>query len=155
HLRLQRPGPARLPPRRGARGVIEAVREALGDAPAWIVGGAVRDRLLGRRGAGDDVDLAVEGDPRGAARRIARAAGGAAFELSDAFGAWRVVGPGQVWQVDVTPLQGGTLESDLAARDLTVNAIAEPLAGGELIDPHGGRADLEARRLRMVATDAF
>src|SRR6185312_6031128 len=154
-LRLQRPRPARLPPRRGAAGVIEAVREALGDEPAWIVGGAVRDRLLGRRGAGEDVDIAVERDPKAAARRIARAAGGAAFELSDAFGGWRVVGPGQAWQVDVTPLQGGTLEADLAARDLTINAIAEPLRGGALVDPYGGRADLEARRLRMVAAAAF
>jgi len=135
--------------------VIEAVREALGDEPAWIVGGAVRDRLLGRRGAGEDVDIAVERDPKAAARRIARAAGGAAFELSDAFGGWRVVGPGQAWQVDVTPLQGGTLEADLAARDLTINAIAEPLRGGALVDPYGGRADLEARRLRMVAAAAF
>jgi tRNA nucleotidyltransferase/poly(A) polymerase len=135
--------------------VIDDVREALGDTPAWVVGGAVRDRLLGRRGADDDVDLVVERDARAAARRIARAARGAAFELSDAFGGWRVVGPGQAWQVDVTPLQGGSLASDLAARDLTVNAMAEALGGGEILDPHGGRADLEARRLRMVAPAAF
>jgi poly(A) polymerase len=135
--------------------VIDAVREALGDTPAWVVGGAVRDRLLGRRGANDDIDLVVERDARAAARRIARAARGAAFELSDAFGGWRVVGPGQAWQVDVTPLQGGSLESDLAARDLTVNAMAEPLRGGAIVDPYGGRADLAARRLRMVAPGAF
>jgi poly(A) polymerase len=135
--------------------VIEAVRDALRGERAWIVGGAVRDRLLGRPGAGEDVDLALDGDARGAARRIARAAGGAAFELSDAFGGWRVVGPGQAWQVDVTPLVGGSLDTDLAARDLTVNAIAEPLGGGDLVDPHGGRGDLEARRLRMVSAAAF
>jgi poly(A) polymerase len=135
--------------------VIAVVREALGDQPAWVVGGAVRDRLLGRADADVDVDLVVEADPRRAARRIARAAGGAAFELSDAFGAWRVVGPGQAWQVDVTPLQGGSLSHDLAARDLTVNAMAEPLSGGEIVDPHGGREDLAARRLRMVSPDSF
>jgi poly(A) polymerase len=135
--------------------VIEAVREALGDEPAWVVGGAVRDRLLGRADADDDVDLVVEADPRRAARRIARAAGGAAFELSDAFGGWRVVGPGQAWQVDVTPMQGASLAADLAARDLTVNAMAEPLRGGEIVDPHGGRDDLAARTLRMVSAGAF
>jgi tRNA nucleotidyltransferase/poly(A) polymerase len=135
--------------------VIETVREALGDAPAWVVGGAVRDRLLGRRGADDDIDVVLEGDARPAARRIAKRAGGAAFELSDAFGGWRVVGPGRAWQVDLQPLQGATLEADLAARDLTVNAMAEPLSGGELVDPHGGRADLAARRLRMVSPAAF
>jgi poly(A) polymerase len=135
--------------------VIDTVREALGDAPAWVVGGAVRDRLLGRRGADDDIDVVLEGDARPAARRIAKRAGGAAFELSDVFGGWRVVGPGQSWQVDVQPLHGGTLEADLAARDLTVNAMAEPLRGGDLVDPHGGRADLAARRLRMVSPAAF
>jgi tRNA nucleotidyltransferase/poly(A) polymerase len=135
--------------------VIETVREALGDSPAWIVGGAVRDRLLGRRGADEDIDVVLEGDARGAARRIARATGGAAFELSDVFGGWRVVGPRRAWQVDLQPLQGGTIESDLAARDLTVNAMAEPLRGGDLVDPHGGREDLAARRLRMVSRDAF
>jgi tRNA nucleotidyltransferase/poly(A) polymerase len=135
--------------------VIDAVREALRGERAWIVGGAVRDRLLGRPHAAEDVDLALDGDARGAARRIARTAGGAAFELSDAFGGWRVVGPGQAWQVDLTPLVGGSLESDLAARDLTVNAMAEPLGGGDLVDPHGGRADLDARRLRMVSPAAF
>ncbi|MDI5935510.1 polynucleotide adenylyltransferase [Halomonas kalidii] len=44
-----------------------------------------------------------------------------------------------------------TLEEDLARRDLTINAMAET-PGGELIDPHGGLADLEARRLRHVSS---
>jgi poly(A) polymerase len=135
--------------------IEDAVREALKGGRAWLVGGAVRDRLLGRGTGDEDLDLAIEGDPRPAARRLARATGAAAFELSDTFGGWRVVGPRRAWQVDLTPLQGGTLESDLAARDLTVNAMAEPLHGGELVDPHGGRADLAARRLRMVSPGAF
>jgi poly(A) polymerase len=135
--------------------IEDALRTALQDQPAWLVGGAVRDRLLGRRTGDEDLDLAVEGDPRPAARRLARATGAAAFELSDTFGGWRVVGPRHAWQVDLTPLQGGTLERDLAARDLTVNAMAEPLEGGALVDPHGGRADVAARRLRMVSEAAF
>ena len=99
--------------------------------------------------------MVVDGDVRTAARKLGRAAGGASFELSDQYGAWRVVARDRSWQVDVVPLQGGSLESDLAARDLTVNAMAEPVAGGELIDPHGGAADLAARRLRMVSAAAF
>jgi putative nucleotidyltransferase with HDIG domain len=59
------------------------------------------------------------------------------------------------WQADLTPLRDGTLEADLALRDFTVNAIAEPLEGGELVDPHHGREDLAARRLRKVAARAF
>ena len=133
--------------------MIDLVRAALGDEPAWLVGGTLRDRLLGRETL--DIDVVVDGDVRGAARKLGRAAGGASFELSDQYGAWRVVARDRSWQVDVVPLQGGSLESDLAARDLTVNAMAEPVAGGALIDPHGGAADLAARRLRMVSAAAF
>ncbi|HET9738746.1 MAG TPA: HD domain-containing protein [Solirubrobacteraceae bacterium] len=132
---------------------LEAAREALAGREAWLVGGAVRDRLLGR--PTDDVDVALEGDPRHAAREVARAAGGTAFELSGAFGAWRVVGSGQAWHIDLVTLRDGDIAADLAARDFTINAMAEPLEGGEVLDPHGGRADLEARRVRMVSGTAL
>ena len=132
---------------------LEAAREGLGGEPAWIVGGAVRDRLLGRETT--DLDIALAGDAEAAARAVAGVARGTPFALSDAFGAWRVVGRGHAWHVDVVRLRDGDLAADLAARDFTVNAMAEPLAGGELLDPHGGRADLEARRLRMVSAEAL
>jgi putative nucleotidyltransferase with HDIG domain len=77
------------------------------------------------------------------------------FRLSDAFGAWRVLARDRSWRIDVNPVRGGSLEADLALRDVTVNAMAQPLAGGEDIDPTGGREDLAARRLRMVAPCAF
>jgi poly(A) polymerase len=132
---------------------LEAARAGLGDARAWLVGGAVRDRLAHR--PVDDVDLVVDGDVRAAARHLAVSVGGPAFPLSDAFGGWRVVGPGHAWHVDLVPLRGGSLQADLALRDFTVNAIAEPLTGGALIDPHGGADDLARGRLRMVAPTAF
>jgi poly(A) polymerase len=132
---------------------IDVVREVFAGREAWIVGGAVRDRLLGR--ATTDLDLALPADPEDAARALARAAGGVAFRLSGEFGAWRVVGPGHAWHVDLVILRDGDIDADLAARDFTVNAMAEPLVGGELLDPHGGRADLEARRLRMVGPGAL
>jgi poly(A) polymerase len=133
--------------------VIDVLREALAGERAWLVGGALRDRLLGR--PTPDLDVVIDGDVRGAARRLGRGLGGASFELSDQFGAWRVVARDRAWQVDITPLQGGSLAADLAARDLTVNAMAEPLSGGELVDPHGGARDLDERRLRMVGAEAF
>jgi poly(A) polymerase len=133
---------------------LEAARAALAGRPAWLVGGAIRDRVLGRETS--DVDVVVDGDPAQAARAIANAAGKAAcFALSEEFGAWRVAARDSSWQVDVEPLRGGSLQADLALRDFTVNAIAEPIAGGGPIDPLGGLADLEARRLRMVAPSAF
>jgi poly(A) polymerase len=132
---------------------LSAVRAALSGERAWLVGGALRDRLLGR--ATDDLDLAVAGDARGPAKRLANATGGAPFRLSDAFGAWRVVGPQRSWQVDLVPLREGGLSADLAARDLTINALAEPLEGGPLVDPHGGARDLAAGVARMVSPGAF
>lgn len=132
---------------------LSATREALAGEPAWLVGGAVRDRLLGRPTS--DFDVAVEGDPGQAAARVARATGGTPFRLSGEFGAWRVVGRHQSWNVDLVALRDGDIAADLAARDFTINAMAEPLAGGELLDPHAGRADLAARRVRMVSAAAL
>jgi putative nucleotidyltransferase with HDIG domain len=133
-----------------------AVRAALAGRRAWLVGGAVRDHALGRRSSMADVDVVVEEDPAGSARAVARAAGRAAcFELSEEFGAWRVVAPDGSWQVDLEPLRGGRIEEDLRLRDFTVNAIAEPIAGGAPVDPLGGLADLAARRLRMAGPGSF
>jgi poly(A) polymerase len=123
-----------------------SVRAALSGVPAWLVGGAVRDRLLGRPTS--DLDVVLDGDVRAAARRLARAVGGASFELSDAFGSWRVMAADRSWQADLSPLRGGSLRRDLALRDFTINAIAQPLDGGDPVDPHAGAADLAARRLR-------
>ena len=135
------------------RDPLALAREALNGRRAWLVGGAVRDRLLGRQTF--DLDVVVDGPPEEAAKALGRAGRAAAFPLSDAFGVWRVVARDHRWQVDLLPVNGDSIEADLAARDFTVNAIAEPLAGGEAIDPFGGRADLAAGRLRMVSAQAF
>jgi putative nucleotidyltransferase with HDIG domain len=133
---------------------LQAARTALAGERAWVVGGAVRDRRLGR--ASSDFDVVIDGDTARAASAIARAAGRAAcFALSREFGSWRVLARDGSWQLDVEPLRGGSLERDLALRDFTVNAIAEPLAGGEPIDPLGGLRDLAERRLRMAGAGAF
>jgi putative nucleotidyltransferase with HDIG domain len=125
---------------------------------AWLVGGALRDRLLGRPTADYDVVVRLAADdelPR-IARALSRATGAFGFALSEAFGAWRIVARDRSWQVDLLPLEGGTIEADLLRRDLTINAIAQPLAGdGALVDPSGGLHDLSARRLRTVAADSF
>jgi tRNA nucleotidyltransferase/poly(A) polymerase len=130
--------------------VDERIRSAVGAEPAWIVGGALRDELLGRELV--DVDVACA-DPELAARLYSRLAGAAVFPLSERHGAWRVALPGGR-TVDFTPLRNG-IEDDLGTRDFTVNAIARPVEGGELVDPLGGRADLEARRLRAVSPTIF
>jgi poly(A) polymerase len=120
---------------------------------AWIVGGALRDELLGRPVR--DYDVAVAGDPARAARALAKEVRGPVFRLSEAFGAWRVIDRkgGRVW--DFSPLQGETIEEDLLRRDFTVNALARPFDGGDLIDPLGARADLEGRTLRVIGPEAY
>ncbi len=133
---------------------LRAARSALAGSGAFLVGGAVRDRLLGRQTC--DVDVVVDGDTERAARAVARAGGRAAcFELSRDFGAWRVAARDGSWQVDVEPMRGGGIDEDLALRDFTVNAMAEPIDGGELIDPLGGAGDLRAGILRLAAPGAF
>jgi hypothetical protein len=144
-----------------ADAVLAALRETLAadGTEAWIVGGAVRERLRGR--PTHDLDVALDGDGdavRRVARAVARGVGGHAFPLSDAFGAWRATSrseDGRAWQLDVTPLQGRDLADDLGRRDLTVNALAEPVHGGAIVDRFDGRADLAAARLRLVAGDAL
>src|SRR5438067_6197735 len=134
----------------GRSSVLETVRETLADEDAWVVGGAVRDELLGRPVV--DLDVACR-EPEKAARGFAGRAEGFPFPLSERHGAWRVAlreGP----TVDFTPLPDG-IEVDLASRDFTINAIARPLAGGDDVDPFGGAADLHARTVRAVSPTVF
>jgi len=139
--------------RLAASPLVALARRALGDDGAWLVGGAVRDAALGRQI--DDLDLAIDGDPAAAARAVAREGGGHVFQLSAEFETWRAVAPDRSWQLDATALRGETIEADLAARDFTLGAVAVPLGGGEPIDPFGGLADLERRRLRAVGERSF
>ena len=83
-----------LSERLAAEPLVQTVREALGEDAAeelWIVGGAVRDALLGRPVR--DLDLVVNGDPEKVARKLSRAVGGPVFPLSKAFDAWRAMDP--------------------------------------------------------------
>src|SRR5437764_10778242 len=130
--------------------MLEIAQEVLAGEEAWVVGGAVRDELLGRELV--DLDIAVRA-PAGAARAYAKRWGCRPCPRSGRFGAWRVaLEDGRT--IDFTPLRD-SLEDDLATRDFTLNAIARPLAGGEPVDPFGGEEDLRAGRLRAVKESVF
>jgi Poly A polymerase head domain len=130
--------------------LVERVREALAGAEGWLVGGALRDELLGRPVI--DVDVACR-EPERAARVFARSVGGAPFALSERHGAWRIaLGDGRT--VDFTPL-AAAIEDDLATRDFTLNAMARPVGGGALVDPFGGQSDIAARSIRTVSGGVF
>lgn len=127
------------------------IAEILAGEEAWIVGGALRDFLLRRPVL--DIDIACR-EPRGAAHRFAKRFGGAPFPLSERHGAWRVVTKGVEETIDFTPLPSG-IDADLATRDFTFNAMAIPVGGGDLYDPHGGRSDLETGMVRAVTETVF
>src|SRR5580765_6793743 len=79
----------------------ELAQEILAGEEAWVVGGAVRDELLGREVV--DLDVACR-DPQAAAREYAKRSGGAPFPLSERHGAWRVALESGRRTVDFTPL---------------------------------------------------
>jgi tRNA nucleotidyltransferase (CCA-adding enzyme) len=137
----------------------EPVFDALSDVPGvWIVGGAVRDALLGRDPR--DLDLVVEGDAAAAARRLGEEA-----VVHDRFGTATAAGevniaatrreryarPGALPDVEF----GVPLREDLERRDFSVNAIAVRLADGQLEAVPGALDDLAGRRLRALHAQSF
>ena len=117
--------------------------------PVYVVGGAVRDGLLGRVRAELDLDLVISVGAVDVARQLATAYQ-AGFVLLDAERQIaRVVFPGMT--VDIAQQDGNGIISDLARRDYTLNAIAYDLQTGEKIDPLNGGQDIQQRMIRMVS----
>ena len=136
----------------GASAEIEALRRACGATPCHLVGGTVRDALLGR--AVVDVDVVVEADGRAIAEELARLTSRRLVDLGgDRFPSFRLVGTDR--SIDLWDRQGAPLAAELARRDLTINAIAVDIGSGEVIDPQAGRRDLTARLLRAVGARTF
>lgn len=123
---------------------------------SYLVGGSLRDILLGR--AVNDVDVAVDGEADKLSRCFARECGGTLFPLDTVRGHFRVIikeGPGIV-TFDFAPLKGAGILEDLALRDFTINALAVPFQGDvELIDPLNGSADICAKQVRRCSEAAF
>jgi hypothetical protein len=121
--------------------------------PVHLVGGTVRDLLLGR--TTQDLDVTVEANALALARSLADDLGGAFVSMDAARDTGRVVfgeGLGKQLIVDCAAWRGPTLEEDLRHRDFTVNALAVPVGQGqaEVIDVTGGLADLRRRLLRAA-----
>lgn len=116
--------------------------------PAYLVGGAVRDALLGRRSEYLDLDFVLPNNAVNTARKIARHYQ-AGFVLLDAERQIARVVFKQA-TVDFAQQEGDCLETDLRRRDFTVNAIAYNPYTEELIDPIQGCVDLQQGLLRMV-----
>ncbi len=115
----------------------------------WLVGGALRDDLLGR--ASRDFDLALDTDPTAIARSAARALGGTFVLLDSGRNQSRVVfqHDARNYTLDFAPLRAASLSEDLRLRDFTFNALACDLQHPDtLIDPLGGKQDLSDGVLR-------
>jgi poly(A) polymerase len=127
-----------------------------------LVGGSVRDALLGR--LGNDLDFTTDARPQDVLR-IVRPWADAVWEVGIAFGTVGAQKSG--YQIEVTTYRseaydrtsrkpevsyGDSIEEDLVRRDFTVNAMAVALPEKRFIDPHGGLDDLAARALRTPGT---
>jgi tRNA nucleotidyltransferase (CCA-adding enzyme) len=136
------------------------------EAPLFLVGGAVRDLMLGRTHI--DLDLMTETDTAAIAEELARLVGGKAV-THERFGTATVKGPR--FQLDLARARAETysrpgalpdvrparLTDDLRRRDFTINAMALRLTepAGELIDPFGGSRDLKSRLVRVLHDTSF
>lgn len=135
----------------------------------YLVGGSVRDRLLGRNSK--DLDLTTDARPKDIKRLLSQANPDHVFDIGARFG---TIGAGfdqldveittyrTEWYPDQTSRHpevkfGDNLEEDLARRDFTINAIAQDITTGHIVDPYKGARDLAKKQLRAVgsARDRF
>ena len=140
---------------------LSIVRQALKGCGlgVFLVGGALRDHYLNRRGT--DLDFAVEKNAILLARRLSRRIKGAFVLLDRDHGSARVVKriDGEIWTFDLTDWRGASIAEDLNLRDFTVNTFAmdilEEAADANILEVKGSRRDIKARVVRMVKVGVF
>jgi len=119
---------------------------------AYIVGGSVRDFLLGKLPA--DYDIAVIENPKTFAEKIAEKTSGRLVELGKPGQMlFRVVSKNYVY--DISPIAGASIEDDLLKRDFTINALAWDLSSKRVIDCVDGQKDIADRKIRMISKTVF
>jgi tRNA nucleotidyltransferase/poly(A) polymerase len=142
--------------------LVQNVRAALADQEIYLIGGAIRDALLGR--ISHDLDFAVPKNAIQLARRIANMLNADFYILDEAFDTARVIVSTPVPAedagvtrdvLDFSSFRGPTLEADLQGRDFTINAIAYDLGPGVILDPLNGASDLRAKIIRACSPGAL
>ncbi|MBK7894031.1 MAG: HDIG domain-containing protein [Anaerolineaceae bacterium] len=124
--------------------------------PVYLVGGAVRDALLGR--ISHDLDFVVPANAIKLAFAVADALGVPAYVLDRERDTGRVLLPEAHTSLDFARFRGPDLAADLRDRDLTINAIALPATAttaAALIDPHQGQTDLANGQIRIIHADSL
>lgn len=132
--------------------IVEQIREHLAAVEAYLVGGAIRDSILGRPVL--DIDVVLRGSGVDAARTVANSFGAAFYPLDAERGIGRVIlaREGARYTLDFAALRESSIQADLALRDFTVNAIAVPLQEmAKAIDPLHGERDTRAGILRACS----
>jgi poly(A) polymerase len=119
---------------------------------AYLVGGSVRDYLLGLNPL--DYDIAVSSSPRAFAENLAGRLSGRIVHMGKkGKESFRVIAG--KWVFDISALKGDCIETDLKLRDFSINAMAYSISTGQLIDDQNGRIDLLKKSVRMVSESAF
>ncbi len=131
----------------------------------YLVGGALRDIALKKSKLNPDFDFCLKSGAINFARQLAAEIKGGFVVLDKEHGCARVVKKslGKIVTLDFSDFRGKTLEEDLLYRDFTINSMAVLLsdilngAGFDkaLIDPYGGRSDLEKKSIRLVHKKSF
>jgi poly(A) polymerase len=129
-------------------------------APVYVVGGVVRDHLLGLRKSTNDMDVVVEHSALLVARQVADRLGWAFYPMDPERDVARLVFTAATPPLvcDIAAMRGGTIERDLRARDFTINALAVQWEGRkavQLVDVTGGQSDLEQGVLRRVSPSSL
>jgi len=126
------------------------------DLPVYLVGGAVRDAVLGRET--HDLDFATPPGALKLARKLADKLPAAFFPLDEQNDTARIViqnPDGSRNILDFAGFRGDSLEADLRGRDFTINAVAMDIRSGQMIDPLGGVSDIRAKRIRACSETSF
>lgn len=118
----------------------------------YIVGGSVRDLLLGRLPT--DYDIAVLENPEKFARMIAKRINGHLTHIGKSDQMVIRVSSGDTI-FDIASVNGSSIEDDLNQRDFTINAMACSLSSGDIIDTMKARRDLAEKKIRMISKAAF
>ncbi len=129
--------------------LVDKVRAVLPDQEIYLVGGAVRDMLLGR--VSHDLDFTVPAQAISLARKVANALDADYVTLDEEHDTGRVIytaEDGTRTYLDFASFRGKTLEDDLRDRDFTINAMAYDLRAEAILDPLEGAVDLRAKRIR-------
>jgi putative nucleotidyltransferase with HDIG domain len=118
----------------------------------FIVGGFLRDRLLGKKPT--DVDIVVQDDPELFARELATKLNRRVLSMGrPAHPMFRVVTKHHIF--DISPLQGASIEEDLKQRDFTINALAYETFSARTIDVAHGLQDIQDKQIRQISKSIF